>query len=155
MVVKNWITPQVVQCSDEGMFEVIKEREVDAVLNVSHLSFFSTPYEHIDEAHYKHLNVTNDLPDFDYFLREGLSWIEEHVQKGERVCVHCWAGGNRSVTLATAYLMWKGMLFEQAYEKVTKDNPWLDVWDGVPRHLKLARPHNQERLKIWGGGELP
>ena len=118
----KWLTPYLVQSGWEGMFQLVHEHKVDAVLNVSHRIFLVPPYYHIDEQHHYHVSSTDDIPDFEGFLQKGILWIKDRIGHKERVCIHCEAGANRSVVMTVGYLMSLGIPLEEAYQQVTVDN---------------------------------
>jgi len=58
-------------------------------------------------------------------IREEADWVIEHLQKGQRVLVHCAAGMNRSTTICCAVLMQlEGLSAEEALNRVYEHHPW-------------------------------
>ena len=51
-------------------------------------------------------------------LDECVEFIEQAVNNGERILIHCMAGKSRSVSIVIAYLIKQGMSFTEAYDLV-------------------------------------
>lgn len=78
-----------------------------------------------------------------------LQWIEEAVQKGSRVLVHCREGVSRSATIIIAYLMWKYSIpFETAHERIRRVRPICNPNTGFTCQLLVLG----KRLGVGGGG---
>ena len=53
--------------------------------------------------------------------------VEEHIQNGRQVYLHCSAGSGRSPTCAAAYLIQSGMSLSEAKNMVSSKRPvWID-----------------------------
>lgn len=75
----------------------------------------------LKESGLEHLHISvldQRVPSFDQ-LYEILGWIDERIQRDEKVMVHCVGGLGRSGTIAAAYLIWKENLgFETAIQRI-------------------------------------
>jgi hypothetical protein len=67
------------------------------------------------------------------YLPEATAFIEEHVQQGTSVLVHCQMGVSRSATVVMAYLM--------RYHNMTRDQAYI--------HLKQQRPSINPNEGFW------
>ncbi|MFZ0547486.1 MAG: dual specificity protein phosphatase [Candidatus Promineifilaceae bacterium] len=75
------------------------------------------------------------LPDFE-ILDEGIAWIEQQVQDGRTVLVHCAKGRGRSATLLAAYLMHhQHMTFDEANDLLTSRRKLTKLTGRNRRHL--------------------
>ena len=89
-----------------------------------------------------HIRDTDDAPISDYF-KASYDFIDEAVERGGKVLVHCLRGVSRSTTLVCYYLMRKhGISATQALEFVAHYRPIAKPNPGFMRALKL-----QERVK--------
>ncbi|HLI09260.1 MAG TPA: dual specificity protein phosphatase [Ktedonobacteraceae bacterium] len=67
-------------------------------------------------------------------LFTGSRWVQEHMQHGGRVLIHCEHGVGRSVLLTTAVLVYGGMSAHEALQLVQKKR-----WQASPNHRQVAR----------------
>jgi atypical dual specificity phosphatase len=84
------------------------------------------------------------LPDFE-ILDDGIAWIEDQVQDGRVVLVHCAKGRGRSATLLAAYLMhYHGMTFDEANQFLTSKRKLTQLTGRNRRHLQAWLNRQQE-----------
>lgn len=67
-------------------------------------------------------------------LFTGSQWVQEHMQHGGRVLIHCEHGVGRSVLLTAAVLVYGGMPAHEALQLVQKKR-----WQASPNHRQVAR----------------
>jgi hypothetical protein len=82
-----------------------------------------------------------------------LAFVDEGVQRGERVLVHCYAGISRSATVVLAYLIkYQGMSLREAWAHTQKRRPIINPNEGFQAHLKLFEhapcPHAAPRVRM-------
>lgn len=61
--------------------------------------------------------------------------IDEHIQNGRQVYLHCTAGRGRSPTCAAAYLIHSGVSLSEAKTMITRNRR---VWEGVDANYALS-----------------
>ncbi len=85
--------------------------DVDVIIS---LDCGAKPYVGIEMEH-----ICLDIRDFDvepiYRIGEALEKIEEYLNRGKRIYLHCRAGCGRTGTVAIAYLVGKGYRLEEAH----------------------------------------
>lgn len=67
-------------------------------------------------------------------LLEGSAWVNERLEKGGRVLIHCEHGVGRSVLLTCSVLVYRGMKAHEALELVQSKR-----WQAAPNHRQVAR----------------
>jgi protein-tyrosine phosphatase len=67
-------------------------------------------------------------------LRKGAAWINQQIQDGQRVLVHCEHGVGRSVLLAASSLVAMGMSVHQAIDLIQ-----IRRWQAAPNHRQMLR----------------
>ncbi len=86
------------------------------------------------------------LPDFD-ILDEGVTWIEEQVQDGRTVLIHCAKGRGRSATLLAAYLMHHhNMTFDEANAFMLSKRKLTKLTGRNKRHLEAWLNDRTEKV---------
>jgi protein tyrosine phosphatase (PTP) superfamily phosphohydrolase (DUF442 family) len=73
-------------------------------------------------------------------LRKGAAWINQQIQDGQRVLVHCEHGVGRSVLLAASSLVAMGMSVHQAIDLIQTRR-----WQAAPNHRQVVRLQEFER----------
>lgn len=68
----------------------------------------------------------NTAPSLDN-LDEGVRFIQEVVERGEKVYIHCGSGVGRAPTMTAAYLIDQGMSVEDAVARVTAVRPFIRI----------------------------
>lgn len=113
--------------------EKLKQQHFKKVINLSYVDYPK------DEAiEYLTINVY-DSPsaDIQQYFRECCAFIDDGLQRNEKVLVHCYAGISRSTSVVVAYLMWKkNITSDQALEYVRKKREIANPNLGFMRQLK-------------------
>ncbi len=65
---------------------------------------------------------------------QGTTWVNERLNKGERVLIHCEHGVGRSVLLTCAVLVARGMYASAALDLVKRER-----WQASPNHQQIVR----------------
>ena len=73
-------------------------------------------------------------------LMEGASWVQQQLQQGGRVLIHCEHGVGRSVLLTCATLVYSGMHAHDALQLVQ-----LKRWQASPNHRQVGRLEEFEK----------
>lgn len=96
----------------------ISEISTESMLTENALSLKTPEYIHIPWEH-----NTDIVPD----LYKLVQTIDDRVQQGKRVLVHCQCGVSRSASLIVAYGLYKnpGISVQEAYDAVKKRSKWI------------------------------
>lgn len=97
------------------------------------------------DINYHRLEVLDATVPADEYLSEGADWINEQVEQGRTVLVHCAKGRGRSATLVAAYLM--------RHEALPYEDCHILMKDARPL-VKLEDRHRR-RLEAWHSLTLP
>ena len=82
---------------------------------------------------------------------QGLAWIEQHVQTGRKVYIHCAAGMGRSVTLLACWYLYTGsMNVSQVLTFVKRRRPQTSL-----RRRQVWRIQEIATLLTHTAGKLP
>lgn len=69
-------------------------------------------------------------------LKKGIHFITEEINNNGKVYVHCLSGEGRGPSMAIAYLMSTGMLFEEAFNSVKEIRPFIRITNPQREVLK-------------------
>lgn len=74
---------------------------------------------------YLHLpTVDNHAPTLEH-LRQGVEFIDDELERGGQVYVHCWEGVGRGPTMLAAYFVCTGMKPSEAWAKIKAVRPFI------------------------------
>jgi protein-tyrosine phosphatase len=86
--------------------------------------------------HYLHLpTVDDEAPTLDY-LSQGAAFIQQVIDGGGKVYIHCAGGVGRAPTLATAYFISQGMTLDQAAALIRRTRPFINIMPPQLAQLK-------------------
>src|SRR5438876_104475 len=112
-----WITEHL---GVSGFYDARFEPPVTAVLNVAE----QRPYEPPPRMTYLHLGFPDVQP---FPIPTGwtcVRWLDDQVDQGHRVLVHCAEGNSRSVSVVMAYLLHKGRPLPELKRLVLSRKPF-------------------------------
>ena len=115
--------------------EVLKEK-VTHMLNVASEIMIKDRVNHV----YKKIGINDDDMNSDIrsILLDCITWIDDAIESGGVVCVHCLEGKSRSVCVCIAYLCIKqGWTFHDAVEWVKTQRPEIDIYPLYLRQLSM------------------
>lgn len=112
----------------------LKALGVTAIVNMrEHRVYSQAKYAHIK---YLHLPTVDNTPPTMDILLKGATFIENEINSGGTVYVHCRQGLGRGPTMAIAYLIKAGATFQHAFNLVKSVRPFIDPRAGQIAQLK-------------------
>ena len=101
----------------------MREMGISAIVNLREESDDAARGVTLDA--YLWLPTTDDTPPTLDDLARGAAFIGEQIDAGRGVYIHCASGVGRAPTMATAYLVTRGLTPTQAWDKVLKVRPFV------------------------------
>jgi protein-tyrosine phosphatase len=87
-------------------------------------------------TNYRYLPTIDNTPLSLEHLQEGAAFIDEVIDRGESVYVHCGSGVGRAPSMAAAYLMSEGLSLDEAVKQIQKARPFVRI---LPEQLERLR----------------
>jgi protein-tyrosine phosphatase len=120
----------------------IRPQDIKAVARVGVTDVVDTRAEHRDDIQalakehidFLYLPTPDTRPLTVGQMMEGSKWVQERMQQGRRVLVHCEHGVGRSALLACAVLVYGGMDANDALHLVQEKR-----WQAAPNHAQVVR----------------
>lgn len=123
----------------ERDYQFLLENDISAVLDMRAEREGDREFFERHDINYHRLEVLDATVPADEYLSEGADWINQQIESGRIVLVHCAKGRGRSATLVAAYLM--------RYESLPFDECHILMKDIRPL-VKLEDRHRR-RLEAW------
>jgi protein-tyrosine phosphatase len=112
----------------------LKMLGVTAIVNMrTHNVYGEAVHEGIK---YLHLPTVDNTPPPLGVLMQGANFIDKEIEKGGIVYVHCRQGLGRGPTMAMAYLIKKGMTYQDAYNMIRRVRIFINPRPGQVKRLK-------------------
>ena len=115
-------------------WKLLKKRGIGSVVN---LRIEYDDREHgIAPERYLHLPTVDDTPPTFEHLEEGADFIQECIDQGVGVYIHCKSGIGRAPSMAAAYLIYNGMGYEEAVDALVSKRPFIRMVKSQKENLK-------------------
>ncbi len=129
----------------ERDYQFLLDNHINAVLDMRAEREGDREFYAKHDINYLRLEVLDATVPSDEYLTDGADWINEQIEEGRTVLVHCAKGRGRSATLAAAYFM--------RHEALPYDDCQTLMKDARPL-VKLEDRHRR-RLEAWNDQSLP
>lgn len=96
---------------------------------------------------YCHLPTTDDTPPSLDHLHQGIAFIDQAVQGGEKVYIHCAGGIGRAPTMAAAYFMSEGDDLAGALSRIRAVRPFIRLMPSQMKQLKEFEVQLREKRR--------
>lgn len=101
----------------------LRERGVSAVISLR--GELDDRERGVAPARYLYLpTVDNHAPTLEQ-LKTGVAFIQQEIEQGGSVYIHCWEGVGRAPTMAAAYLVSTGLSPDEAWEQICRVRPFI------------------------------
>lgn len=127
-------------------YQWLKDNKITHVLG---LIDYQTKYSDIKYLVY---GDANDMPDQNIiqYFKSCFKFIDESLNEGGNILIHCHAGISRSSTIVIAYLMYKyGMNLPEAFEFTKKERPIIHPNYGFVLQLRVFDGLNIDERKYF------
>lgn len=122
----------------------MQARGITAVLNLRRE--WDDAAKGIAPEQYLQLPTKDNTPPSLDDLREGVRFIQEQIDTGGSVYVHCGVGVGRAPTMAAAYLVTLGMTPEEAWRHIRRVRPFIWPLRGQVRQVQQFAAEHLERM---------
>jgi predicted protein tyrosine phosphatase len=92
-------------------------------------------------ANYCHLPTVDDAAPTIAHLEEGVAFMQQMIDAGEQVYIHCAGGVGRAPTMAAAYFISQGMTLDEALALIRKTRPFILI---TPPQLARLRAFEEK-----------
>lgn len=139
--------------SSSRNFEFINENKITHILTVAN----DIDPEYPSNCKYKIVNVDDwHEEDLSQHFHDCFSFIDDGMQAGGSVLVHCLAGISRSPAIVIGYLMYKdGLTLDEAYNIVKEKRPLIGPNSGFLDQLTQLEIDLRERRRHSGSLTAP
>ena len=120
----------------------LKAMGITAIVNMRmHNTYGNAAHEGIA---YLHLPTVDNTPPLLAVLIKGADFMDNEIENGGKVYVHCRQGLGRGPTMAMAYLIKKGKTFDEAYDMIRKVRIFINPQRSQVEMLKKLEEYYNE-----------
>lgn len=128
-------------CADSANRSFLKERDIEHIVCCAEEFIHPPGFLYISNkvSQWCRIPIKDNSADksTEHHFREGAKQIDEWVEQGKNVLVHCYEGKSRSVAVVITYLMlYKGMSFDVAYLQVKAQRSKANIYHSYIPILK-------------------
>ena len=109
-------------------WRAMQTRGVTAIVNLREAKF-SDAAKGIGGERHLHLATLDNTPPTVADLMRGVAFVDDEIQRGGKVYIHCGVGVGRAPTLTAAFLMTTGLSAEEALRQIKKARPFVHLTD--------------------------
>ncbi len=112
----------------------LENKGINAVINMR--TEYDDAKHGLDLQHYLHLpTIDDDAPTIKH-LQAGVLFIQQILDEGGKVYIHCMGGIGRAPTMAAAYFISTGMTTDEAIAFIKRKRPFINI---TPPQLERLR----------------
>lgn len=132
----------------ERDYQFLLDNDITAVLDMRAEREGDRAFYDRHGINYRRLAVLDAMVPPDEYLSEGADWINQQIEDGRKVLVHCAKGRGRSATLAAAYMMRHGdQTFDECSTTMKEIRPLVKLEDRHRRRLNAWQEKGQTSEK--------
>ena len=128
-------------------WRAMQARGITAIVNLRETKF-NDAAKSIDGERHLHLATVDNTPPTVADLMRGVAFVDDEIQRGGKVYIHCGVGVGRAPTLTAAFLMTTGLSAEEALRHIKKARPFVHLTDE-------QRDALDEFARRWPSGHPP
>ena len=128
-------------------WRAMQARGITAIVNLREAKF-SDAAKGIGGERHLHLATVDNTPPTVADLMRGAVFVDDEIQRGGKVYIHCGVGVGRAPTMAAAFLMTTGLSAEEALRQIKKARPFVHLTDE-------QRDALDEFARRWPSGHPP
>jgi protein-tyrosine phosphatase len=138
------ITDQVYLGAQHGRggLQTLQEEGIEAVVNLRDES--DDEEKNLLLTDYCYLPVVDNTAPRITDLEQGVQFIREVVEAGDKVYIHCASGVGRAPTMVAAYLIAEGEELEKAVQRITQVRPFIRILPDQRARLREYEAHLKE-----------
>lgn len=129
-------------------YQFLLDNDITAVLDMRAEREGDRTFYDEHGINYRRLEVLDAMVPPDEYLSEGADWINEQIEDGRTVLVHCAKGRGRSATLVAAYMMrHEALPYDECKTIMTQVRPLVKLEDRHRRRLEAWNDQTRSELR--------
>jgi predicted protein tyrosine phosphatase len=122
----GWITPSILLGGQPAsrVWERLMARGITGIINLRDEYDYRAEIAHLPLRYLYLPTIDNTPPSPEHFIA-GVQFLDDEIERGGKVYVHCWEGLGRSPTIVAAWLVKHGMTPDDAWGMIRKVRPFI------------------------------